>query len=128
MKSNDVCTKHPIEKWLAPGTDSKGFWIGPGDVPKNSDSGLLRIFHYSLLKKPRQERKVIVLNENERTFSIGFNRDCCGEPVVDLLVLLPVSEAKNGTSVSEVTKRPEALIRKSIVVAHFFCLCEGDSS
>ena len=86
-----------------PWTDAEGLRIGPGDMPENRypDIGPL------LFDELRQEREVIILNEQHRISGVfHFIQDSFGKFLVRLLVLFPVSGAEKGPGVGDMAERP----------------------
>src|SRR5262249_40558206 len=100
---------------MAPRTDAKSFGIRPGDMPKRED----RRPWQALPDHAWHERKVVVLNKNDRVLCIDFLTDRVGESLVHSFILLPVFGSKDRASMRQVTERPEAFVREAVVVAVF---------
>ena len=115
MKTEDIRRQH-VQQYLAlPRTDAERFRVGPGNVPEQGDGGL----GYPGANEPRQQREVKILNQHDGTVGFRFRRDHVREFGVDLFVGVPIGGSERGPHVGEMTQRPQALIRESIVIALF---------
>src|SRR5579862_6157098 len=72
---------------------------------------------------------MIILNQQQRLFLVGhLFEHGIGELLVDGAIRLPIGRTKNWTRVRNVTKWPEAFVRKSEVITFLFILGEPNSS
>ena len=114
VKTDDVGAEEAFEKLPLPGADAKRFRIGPRNVPEHRHARVRPL----LFDQPRQQRKVIVLNEHERLIGVlHLLQHRFGEHLVHALVLLPVGGAERRTRMGNVAERPEPFVRKAEVVA-----------
>src|SRR5690242_21714567 len=74
----------------------------------------------------RHQREVKILDKYDRIVGLRFFQHCQGEPLVNILILLPIGGSKDGTHVSEMTQGPDAFIGESVVVAILFLGCYPD--
>ena len=65
----------------------------------------------------RQQREVIVLDQHDRVVAARLGHDGVGEALVDRAVLLPVAFAEHRPHVSDMAKRPQALVGEAVVIA-----------
>ncbi len=75
---------------------------------------------------PRQEREVVVLDEDEPGLVLELLEHGLGEPGVDPLIVLPVGFAEDRPDVDDVAQRPEALVGIAVVEPLFLHLAEPD--
>ena len=82
-----------------------------------------------LLDHARQQHKVIILDQNYRARRVfDFLQHRVGELAIDLLIVLPVVGAKNGTRMCDMAERPKALIGEAVVIALLFFLAQPHSA
>jgi hypothetical protein len=98
VEAEDRAAEQPFEHLLAPRANAERFRIGPRDVPERDD----RRFRQPLVDEARQQREVIVLDENDWIIGFGFFDDRLRKPLVDANVLVPVARAKHGPHMSDV--------------------------
>ncbi len=122
VKPDQVAAQHPFQDLFLVGTDRKYLRIGPGDVPEQGD-GRIRPFLFDHL---RQEREVIVLDEDERLGRRQFLEKAFGEFFVDLPVHLPVGLPEDRPRVGDMTQRPQPLVGKPVVIPFLFLLGQPD--
>jgi hypothetical protein len=112
VKPDDARAEHPFEQLVSPGADSEPLRVGPGDVPEGDDGGPRQPF----ADETGCEREVVVLDEHDRVLGVHLLAKGFRELLVDRLVVIPVLAAEDRTGVRDVTQRPEALVRKAVVV------------
>ena len=122
VKPDQIAAQHPFQDFLLVGADRKDLRIGPGDVPEQGD-GRIRAF---LLDHLRQEREVIVLDEDERFVRRQLFEKALGEFFIDLPVHLPVGLPEDRPRVGDMTQRPQSLVGKPVVIPFLFLLGQPD--
>ena len=112
LEPDDRAAEKPPEELSAPRADRVVTWMRPGDMPERDNGAEWQ----ALANGPGRERKVIVLNQNQRPTAVDLLRDGLGKSRVDRLVCLEVIGSKNRLDVSAMTERPQALVRKTLVI------------
>ena len=121
VKPDEIGAQQAIHQLALPGADAEGFRVGPGDVPENCHARVRPLF----FDQPRQQRKVIVLNQNHGVGSVlDFLQHRRRELLVYILIVPPVGGAKNRTSMRDVAERPQSLVGKTVVVTLFLLFAE----
>ena len=82
----------------------------------------------SVVKHARQQREVVVLNEDKRRLAACLVEHSFGKAFVDAAVHAPIVGIENGTRESYVAKGPEALIGKAGIVSLFFLFGKPDAA
>ena len=125
VESDQVGAEQSVEQLALPGANAERLGIGPGDVPEDGDAGI----RAPLLDHPRQERKVIVLDEHHGRFFLGdFLEHGIGELAVHHPVGFPVVNAKDRPRVRDVTERPQALIGEAEIESLVLFRSEPDAA
>ncbi len=119
MEADQVGSQQAIKQLVLPGTNLESLGVRPGNVPEDRHPGI----GPRSLDQPRQQREVIVLDQDQRFFHVGdFLQHGLGEFFVHALIIFPVGGAEIRPGVRDVAERPDALVGKSEVVALFFFL------
>jgi len=84
-------------------------------------------FRQPLPDHARQQREVIVLDQDDGIGGLGFADHRVGEPAVDGEVGVPVRRAKDRARVRDVAQGPQAAVREPVVVPGFLLLGEPDA-
>ena len=125
MEADEIRAQQSFDEFALPRANSEDLCVGPGDVPEDSHARV----RADILHHARNECKMIVLRQqNGRIRVCHFLQDGVGKPLVDPLVLQPVFGAENWARMGDMAKRPEALIRKSIVIAFVFLFRKPDAT
>ena len=121
VKPDEIGSQQAIHQLTLPGTNAKGFRVGPRDVPEDGYAGIRSL----LFDQPRQQCEVVVLDQNHGLGGI-FNllKHSIGEFLVDLPIVLPILCPKNRACVGNVAERPEALVGKTVVVTFLLFFVE----
>ena len=78
MKSEDGTAKKTVDDFPAPGNDAEGLRVRPWNMPEHDHGGSRQSFP----DHARQQRKVIVLNEDDRIFAGCFFHDSVCEALL----------------------------------------------
>ena len=100
---------------------ASGIW--PGNMPERDDGGFRQPFANHL----RQQREMIVLNQNHGIRPLGLLNDGLGKPLVDGAILVPVGFPEDRPDKGDMAERPQPLIGKAVVVAVLFFLRQPDT-
>src|SRR5262245_37311645 len=113
MEAENAAAQQALQQFVAPRAYSHPLRAGPRYVPE-SDHGCCG---QASANHRGREGEVIVLYENDGIFGVHFTADRVGEFLIYGLILPPIFGAEYRTRVRHVAKRPQAFIRKPIVVS-----------
>ena len=85
MKTKQIVAQQALEQLFLPGKDAKRLAVRPGNVPELGDDQV----GIALLEIPRQQRKVVVLDEHECRPITGLFEHRIAEQCVDVAVESP---------------------------------------
>jgi hypothetical protein len=122
VEAQDGAAEQAVENLGPPWTDSERLGVRPWNVPERDD----RRARQALAHHAGQQSEVVVLDQHDRVVGLRFLRHCVREPFVDPPVLPPVFVAENRSHMRDVTQRPQAFVRKAVVVAAFLGLGQPD--
>ena len=91
VEAEDAAAEQPGEELVAPGADPEPLRVGPRDVPERDHRGPGQ----PLADHPRQQREVVVLDEDDRVVGVHLLADRVGELPVHRLVVAPVLAAED---------------------------------
>ena len=106
VEAEDAAAEHSCQQLIPPWTDPESLEVGPGDMPEAEDGGPRK----ALADHPRQQREVVVLDENDGIVRFDFVAHGFGELAVHRDVLPPVLATEDGPGVSDMAQRPEAFV------------------
>jgi hypothetical protein len=112
VKAEQVGAEHAVEDLRTPRADAKRLGIGPRDVPEQADAQIGTPF----LDEARHQRQLVVLHQHHRLAAADLVQHRLGEAPVDLAIVFPVGGAEQRAFVRQVAQRPQALVRKAVVV------------
>ena len=125
MEADQIGAQQSVQEFPLPGADPEGFRVGPGNMPEDCDPrvGPLRFY------EPGQQREMIILNQNERLLRIfDFLQHGLREFLIYTLVMFPVPGPKHGPCMSDMTERPNSLVREPQIVSFFLFLGEPQAA
>ena len=102
VKTQNVGRQHMRQHLALPGTHTESLGVRPGDMPEQGDRRAGNFF----ANQQRQQRKMKILDENDRGRGGRFRRDDLRELGVDLFVCAPVAGAKRRPDIGQMTQRP----------------------
>src|SRR5258707_7351646 len=76
VKPQDAAAENPVDDRLAPRADPERLGVGPGNVPESDDGR----FRQPLPDHARQQREVIVLDQDDGIGGLGFAHHPVGKP------------------------------------------------
>ena len=124
VKAEQVAAEQAVENLFLPRTDAERFAVRPRDVPEVADDRIGTL----PLDDSGQQRKVIVLHEDDGRRAVDLFEHGVGELRVDARVLLPVGRVEDRPRVSDVTERPQRAVREAVVVALLFFMGQPDAA
>ena len=74
VEAEQIVAEHAVEHLFAPRENAEDLGVGPGDVPELGDDQL----RVAVLEHARQQREMVVLDEDERGPIAGFVEDGFG--------------------------------------------------
>jgi hypothetical protein len=125
VEADQIGAQQAVEQFALPRTDPESLRVRPWNVPEDRDTGVRPPF----FQEPWQQGEVVVLHEHNRMLGRVHLLDhgVCEFPV-DCLVLSPVVRTKGRACVSNMAKRPEPLVRQSLVVTFLFFIRQPDAA
>src|SRR3954447_11085424 len=112
VKAHQVVAEHPLDQLLLPRENAKRLAIRPWNVPELADEKV-RVMR---LQHPRHKSQVIVLNEDHSRAAPRFVQHSIREEPIVPSIAVPVDRAEGGPLKGNVAQRPEAFIRKTVVI------------
>ncbi len=122
VEPQDCAAEQALQQLDPPRTDAERLGVRPGDVPEGDDGRRRQ----TRLDHRRQQREVVVLDEDDRILAAGFGDDRVGETLIDLAIGLPIRLAKHRSNVGDMAERPHALVGEAVVVALLLLRGEPD--
>ena len=92
MKAQDRTSEEAADDLFLEGANAERLGVRPRYVPEGDDRGARQ----PLFQQARQDRKVIILHEDDRLLRRRLPRNRIGEQLIDFVVRLPVRLAKMG--------------------------------
>ncbi len=109
-------------------------WSATEKMPNDSKFGqgmcqnVMMVARGNRSRRSRQECEVVVLDQHHRIVGLRFLRHGIGEAFVDAAVLSPVLVAKDRARHADVTQRPQAFVRRIVVVPALLLLGQPDQA
>ena len=89
-----------VEQFFSPWANPERFWVRPGNVPEGNDRG----GRQRLANHPGQQRKVVILNQYDGVWGLGFLHHGASKCAIDLRVLFPVGGPECRSHMCNVTE------------------------
>ena len=124
VKAEQIITEHAIQQFVFPGKGAESFAIRPRNVPELGD----RQVRIPRFEHPRQQREMIILDENQSGTAIRLFQNGFRKQLVRIPIARPVFGAETRTMERRVTQRPESLVRKAVIVAFLRLFRQPDSA
>ena len=116
MEAKDGAAQQPVQDLASPRADAERLRIRPGNVPEHEDGGVGQPLSDHL----RQQREVVVLDEDHRIADPCLGNDGVRKALVDRPITLPVRLAEDRPHVRDVAQGPQALVGEAVVVPLLF--------
>ena len=123
LEPDDVAAEHAVENRLPVRQPGHPRDVRPRNVPEHHDRGVRR----PLAQEARQQRQMIVVDEDHGSPRTGLADHGVGEPAVDVLVVPPVAAGEPWRLERDMTERPERRIREAVVVAALLTATQPDA-
>src|SRR3989338_7696574 len=115
MEADQVAPQHPIQYLFLIRTDGKDLRVRPGDMPEERDRDIRPL----VLDHLAQQREMIILDKNKGIFGRQLLNNAVSKLLVYLFIHLPVGFPEDRAGESNMTKRPEAFVGKTVIEAAF---------
>src|ERR1051326_2757711 len=124
VEPDQIGAKQSIQQLTLPRTDPECLRIGPRYMPENRQTDV-RTF---LLNVTRQQREVIILRQDHRTFdALYFIEHDFRKLLVHLLVISPVARTEDRASIGDMAERPQTFVGEAEIVSLFLLRTHPDS-
>ena len=120
LKSCHRAAEKSVEQVFCPRANRQCAGIGKRNVPERHD----RRERQALADEPGREGKVVILDEHDRRFAVGFGKDRVRKPLVDRTVHREIIGAKDRAYVGSVAERPQPFVGEAAVIAALFLRCQ----
>ena len=112
------------DDFLLPRADAEDFRVRPRNMPERDDGGVRQF----IAQHARQQREVVVLDENDRIGALGLAGDGLSVTRIDALIFVPIAFAEVRPHEGHVTERPQAFIGEAVIIAILLLLAQPDAA